>query len=104
MNSYAASSCTCSPKGSYAFAILVSWPIGDVPLSCHYAFTCLARHNNRRQIKMPLTHKEIAAFIGTTRETVTRTLSEFKSQHLVELHGSTLVIGDREALEEFVTV
>ncbi len=55
MNSCAASSCTCSPKGSYAFAILVSWPIGDVPLSCHYAFTCLARHNNRRQIKMPLT-------------------------------------------------
>src|SRR5467141_3735932 len=55
MNSCVASSCTCSPKVSYAFAILVSWPIGDVPLSCRYAFTCLARHNNRRQIKMPLT-------------------------------------------------
>ena len=54
MNSCAASSCTCSPKGSYAFAILVSWPIGDVPLSCRYAFTCLTRHKNRRRIKMPL--------------------------------------------------
>ena len=54
MNSCVASSCTCSPKVSYAFAILVSWPIGDVPLSCRYAFTCLARHNNRRRIKMPL--------------------------------------------------
>lgn len=56
------------------------------------------------RIKLPLTHEEIAEFIGTTRETVTRTLSEFKSQHLVELRGSSLVIGDRDALEEFVTV
>ena len=54
MNSCVASSYTCSPKVSYAFAILVSWPIGDVPLSCHYAFTCLARHKNRTRIKMPL--------------------------------------------------
>lgn len=56
------------------------------------------------RIKLPLTHEEIAEFIGTTRETVTRTLSEFKSQHLVELRGSTLLIENREALEEFVTV
>lgn len=56
------------------------------------------------RVKLPLTHEEIAEFIGTTRETVTRTLSEFKSQHLVELRGSTLVIENREALEEFVTV
>ena len=56
------------------------------------------------RVKLPLTHEEIAEFIGTTRETVTRTLSEFKSQHLVELHGSTLLIENREALEEFVTV
>ena len=56
------------------------------------------------RVKLPLTHEEIAEFIGTTRETVTRTLSEFRTQHLVELHGSTLVIEDREALAELVTV
>jgi CRP/FNR family cyclic AMP-dependent transcriptional regulator len=56
------------------------------------------------RIKLPLTHEEIAEFIGTTRETVTRTLSEFKNQFLVELRGSTLLIENREALEEFVTV
>ena len=50
------------------------------------------------QIKMPLTHEEIAAFIGTTRETVTRTLSEFKTRHLVALQGSTLSISNRPAL------
>jgi CRP/FNR family cyclic AMP-dependent transcriptional regulator len=51
------------------------------------------------KIKVPLTHEEIAEFIGTTRETVTRTLSEFKSQHLVALEGSTLMISNRTVLE-----
>jgi CRP/FNR family transcriptional regulator len=48
---------------------------------------------------LPLTHEEIAEFIGTTRETVTRTLSEFKNRNLVALQGSTLMISDRAALE-----
>ena len=51
------------------------------------------------QIKLPLTHEEIAEFIGTTRETVTRTLSEFKNRQLVSLQGSTLMISNRPALE-----
>lgn len=50
-------------------------------------------------VKRPLTHEEIAEFIGTTRETVTRTLSEFKSRRLVVLQGSTLLIANRSALE-----
>jgi CRP/FNR family transcriptional regulator len=50
-------------------------------------------------IKLPLTHEEIAQFIGTTRETVTRTFSEFKSQNLVALQGSTLTISNRPELE-----
>jgi len=51
------------------------------------------------QITIPLTHEEIAEFIGATRETVTRTLSDFKSRQLVSLKGSTLMIPDRQALE-----
>jgi CRP/FNR family cyclic AMP-dependent transcriptional regulator len=52
-----------------------------------------------RQIKLPLTHEEIAEFIGTTRETVTRTLSDFKARQLVALQGSTMMISNRAALE-----
>jgi len=51
------------------------------------------------QITIPLTHEEIAEFIGATRETVTRTLSDFKSRQLVSLKGSILMIPDRQALE-----
>jgi CRP/FNR family cyclic AMP-dependent transcriptional regulator len=53
----------------------------------------------RVPIRLPLTHEEIAEFIGTTRETVTRTLSEFKSRQLVAREGSTLMISNRAALE-----
>jgi CRP/FNR family transcriptional regulator len=53
------------------------------------------------RIKVPLTHEEIAEFIGTTRETVTRTLSDFKVRHLVSIQGSTMMILSRAALETF---
>jgi CRP/FNR family transcriptional regulator len=56
------------------------------------------------RIKLPLTHEEIAEFIGTTRETVTRTLSDFKVRHLVSIQGSTLMIPSRSALESFANV
>jgi CRP/FNR family transcriptional regulator len=51
------------------------------------------------QIKMALTHEQIAECVGSTRETVTRTLSEFKSKHLVMLKGTTVTIPSRSALE-----
>ena len=51
------------------------------------------------QVKLSLTHQEIAEFLGTTRETVTRTLSEFKIRKLVNLQGSTLTVANRAALE-----
>ena len=54
------------------------------------------------RIKMPLSHEEIGELIGTTRETVTRTLSGFKGQDLVTIQGSTLLIRDRLALEHIV--
>lgn len=56
------------------------------------------------RIQLRLTHEEIAECIGSSRETVTRTFSEFRSRHLVTLKGSTLMISNRSALESFVIV
>jgi CRP/FNR family transcriptional regulator, cyclic AMP receptor protein len=50
------------------------------------------------QIKVPLTHEQIASCLGSTRETITRTLSDFKHRHLVTLRGTTVMIPDRSAL------
>jgi CRP/FNR family transcriptional regulator, cyclic AMP receptor protein len=56
---------------------------------------------NGARFTIPLSHEEIAEHVGTTRESVTRTLSEFRSRGLIESHGSTFVIADRIALQEF---
>jgi len=60
--------------------------------------------NDGVRLKLPLTHEEIAEFIGTTRETVTRTLSDFKHRRLITLQGSTLMIPSRAALQSLVGV
>jgi CRP/FNR family transcriptional regulator, cyclic AMP receptor protein len=41
-----------------------------------------------------LKHEEIAQMIGATRETVTRTLSDFRRQKLLEVKGSTFIVAD----------
>ncbi len=59
-------------------------------------------HGNPVQVKLTLTHEEIAEIIGTTRETVSRLFSQFKKKQLLQLKGATLTIRSRAALEKMV--
>ncbi len=54
------------------------------------------------QVKLTLTHEEIAEIIGTTRETVSRLFSQFKKKQLLQLKGATLLIRNKAALEKMV--
>ncbi len=45
------------------------------------------------------THEEMAQMIGSSRETVTRLLSEMKRKDLIRFEGATLVIPNRIALQ-----
>ena len=58
-----------------------------------------AQTSEGAQIKMALTHEQIAECVGSTRETITRTLSEFKNKHLVTFKGATVTIPSRSALQ-----
>ncbi len=51
-------------------------------------------------IKVALTHEEIGQIIGMSRETVTRTLADFRKQRIAELHGSNLLIRSLPAIRE----
>jgi CRP/FNR family transcriptional regulator, cyclic AMP receptor protein len=53
------------------------------------------------EIRIPssMTHEEMAQRIGSSRETVTRLLSDLRRRRLIHLDGPTLVIHDRTALE-----
>jgi CRP/FNR family transcriptional regulator len=49
--------------------------------------------------RLTLTHEEIAQVIGTSRETVTRLLSKFKKNGLIQWKCCNLALTDRAALE-----
>jgi CRP/FNR family transcriptional regulator, cyclic AMP receptor protein len=51
------------------------------------------------RLTLTLTHEEIGQLIGASRETVTRLFSEFKSERLIQVKGSTLLLYNRHALE-----
>jgi len=78
-----------SPSEKFA-KLLLSWS------------TKYAQDDGSSQVKLTLTHEEIAEMIGTTRETVSRLFSEFKRKQLMQLKGATLVIRSRLALEKMV--
>jgi CRP/FNR family transcriptional regulator len=50
-------------------------------------------------LRSVMTHEEMAQRIGSSRETVTRLLTELKRKQLIRLDGATLVIRNRIALE-----
>jgi CRP/FNR family transcriptional regulator len=54
------------------------------------------------RVRLALTHQDIAQLTGTSRETITRTLAEFRKKDIVELKGSTLIIHNKSALERLV--
>src|SRR6202521_4846499 len=56
--------------------------------------------DNGSQVRLTLTHEEIAEMIGTTRETVSRLFAEFKSKQLLQWKGSILIIRNRPALKK----
>ena len=80
---------TASPSERFA-KLLLSWS------------SKASQDDGSAQVKVTLTHEEIAAAIGTSRETVSRLFSEFKRKELVQLKGNSLVIRSRPTLEKIV--
>ncbi len=54
------------------------------------------------RMRLCLTHEDIAQMIGTSRETVSRAMADFKKRRLIEQIGATLIIHNRVALESMV--
>jgi CRP/FNR family cyclic AMP-dependent transcriptional regulator len=49
-------------------------------------------------VALKITHQEMANLIGSTRETVSLTLSQFKRRGLIRTDGRRVIIADREGL------
>jgi CRP/FNR family cyclic AMP-dependent transcriptional regulator len=55
--------------------------------------------DGRIHLKLVFSHEELAEMIGTSRETVTRILKDFRERDLISLKGSDLYINNRRRLE-----
>jgi CRP/FNR family cyclic AMP-dependent transcriptional regulator len=49
-------------------------------------------------VSLKITHQEMANLIGSTRETVSLTLSQFKRKGLIQTDGRKVILADREGL------
>jgi CRP/FNR family transcriptional regulator len=58
--------------------------------------------NGTTRARLAMTHEEISQLVGTSRETITRLLSEFRKNEMAELKGSTLIIHNRPALKSLL--
>jgi len=58
---------------------------------------------NGQMLRVKLTHQELANIIGSTRETTTLVLNDFKRQGLIEFLGRKIVILSRIGLGKLLT-
>ena len=56
------------------------------------------------KLLIPLTHREIAAWIGTTRETASLQIETLKKKNLIEYHRRYILIPNVETLEKEIAV
>jgi CRP/FNR family transcriptional regulator, cyclic AMP receptor protein len=55
------------------------------------------------RVKVLLTHEEIGQMVGTTRETVTRLLGDFRRKRMIDVTGSNIYVTQHEALQAMVS-
>ncbi|MBI2683184.1 MAG: Crp/Fnr family transcriptional regulator [Acidobacteriales bacterium] len=60
--------------------------------------------NSKGRLKVTLTHEEIAQLLGTSRETVTRTLNDLKKKKVIAIKGVSMQIMDRDRLQKMASV
>jgi CRP-like cAMP-binding protein len=59
-------------------------------------------HRRGLVLGLKITHQEMANLIGSTRETVSLTLSQFKRKGYIHTEGRKVILADREALRSLV--
>jgi CRP/FNR family transcriptional regulator, cyclic AMP receptor protein len=62
---------------------------------------CKKSSKEKRDIHLSVafTQEEIAEMIGTSRETVSRLLKDFRNKKLISVRGSDFIVHDRQKLE-----
>ncbi|HPO05598.1 MAG TPA: Crp/Fnr family transcriptional regulator [Candidatus Gracilibacteria bacterium] len=57
--------------------------------------------DNKKFINLPVTHQDLADFVGTSRETITKILTKFKDHKLIDVQTKKIIILDEKGLAEW---
>lgn len=82
---------------------LMEYVFYDVPARLAHLLARLAANHGRNTkegvlIRVKLTHQELANLVGSTRETTTLILNDFRRKGLLEFSGRKIVVSDSETL------
>ncbi|MCP4439548.1 MAG: response regulator [Aureispira sp.] len=56
--------------------------------------------DENERFEIAILREDLASMVGTAKETVIRTLSEFKHEHLIDIKGSKIILLEPQKLEE----
>jgi CRP/FNR family transcriptional regulator, polysaccharide utilization system transcription regulator len=56
------------------------------------------KKEDNKQFSMPVAREDLANMVGSSKETVIRTLSDFKDEKLIDIKGSTIILLDTTKL------
>jgi CRP/FNR family transcriptional regulator len=59
--------------------------------------------NGHIEVSIDLSRQDLASLVGTTRETVTRTLSTLKKEQVIDFNGQKVIICDEAALKRLTS-
>jgi len=63
---------------------------------------CVRQPMDEMLIDIPLNQNDLASMVGATRESINKALSTFRSQNLIKMSGSNIVITDSVGLEKML--
>jgi CRP/FNR family transcriptional regulator len=84
---------------------LESLVFGEASVKTALLLLHFAKHFGEREeggivLRVPLAHREIASWIGTTRETASLQMEQLKKEGIIKYKGRTIIITDMESLKK----
>jgi CRP/FNR family transcriptional regulator len=87
-----------SEQGIFIFDKLINLSHKQVPGRIAGILVFFAELYNSNSFELPLTRQELADLISTTKESVSRTLNEFKNDKLIDIDEKKIVINSLDLL------
>ena len=81
-------------------SIIDELSLKDVPARLAKYMLDLAIASHNRELKLPITKKDLASRLGTISETLSRTFNKLKSRKIIKINGDKITVTNKKGLEQ----